>query len=556
MISSAPNRLAAPILLAIIIVVGTAVRSYGIADCSLWLDEAASWRAIQFPWNEMFVRVAGDNHVPLYFILLKLWARVFGESLAAMRGLGVVLGGVTSIAVYLFVRAAFDWEGSRDGRAGRNDGRCDDGRWVALAAAALVAVSLAQIKAAGQVRMYTLGTALTAISSWTLFRALHARGPLWRPWAVHTLATLGLAFTHHFGMFSIGGQIVFLAGYLLTEAKWNLPALCRNRTCRGALASYGTVVVCWGLSLPVLYRQVHQVEKQWWTPPLSVNYALVQIRELLIGNSSYPVTEASLPIAGVVFAAVILALALRAGALPRYILCLTLVPILASLAVSLVGKNLFLARYLVFAQTILLVGLAVVLASLPRQWMRHVAVALLVVGGAIIDADYEAFRDLPNRPGVRGAVKAIESRRLAGEEVVAATPAFYLAAIYYLNDRSHCHLLDRRPIPHNWGAALLTEDDFISAAELRALGPGRVWVISQLDGNSMRVPANWSSVQEEIVRDPPGRMGDIRVEQYEIQEHAPGGAGDQGPHFNVRPIENPRHGVVPGTKPHYLFEEE
>jgi len=44
-----------------------------------------------------------------------------------------------------------------------------------------------------------------------------------------------------------------------------------------------------------------------------------------------------------------------------------------------------------------------------------------------------------------------------------------------------------------------------------------------------------------------------------IQEHSAGhyfgegGAGDVGPHFNVRPPENPRTGVVPGTLPHYEY---
>ena len=44
-----------------------------------------------------------------------------------------------------------------------------------------------------------------------------------------------------------------------------------------------------------------------------------------------------------------------------------------------------------------------------------------------------------------------------------------------------------------------------------------------------------------------------------IQDHSAGhsfgdgGVGDLGPHFNVRPPENPRTGSVPGTKEHYEF---
>jgi hypothetical protein len=42
-----------------------------------------------------------------------------------------------------------------------------------------------------------------------------------------------------------------------------------------------------------------------------------------------------------------------------------------------------------------------------------------------------------------------------------------------------------------------------------------------------------------------------------IQDHgaghkfSDGQGGDVGPHFNVRPSDDPRHGVIPGTRPHY-----
>lgn len=46
-----------------------------------------------------------------------------------------------------------------------------------------------------------------------------------------------------------------------------------------------------------------------------------------------------------------------------------------------------------------------------------------------------------------------------------------------------------------------------------------------------------------------------------IQEHsaghtfgAPGGIGDQGGHFNLRPISNTRTGKLPGADDHYYFE--
>ena len=46
-----------------------------------------------------------------------------------------------------------------------------------------------------------------------------------------------------------------------------------------------------------------------------------------------------------------------------------------------------------------------------------------------------------------------------------------------------------------------------------------------------------------------------------IQDHsvvhkfgAPEGRGDQGPHFNLRPIGNTRTGKIAGTRDHYYFK--
>ncbi|MCH2110822.1 MAG: HNH/endonuclease VII fold putative polymorphic toxin, partial [Polyangiaceae bacterium] len=49
----------------------------------------------------------------------------------------------------------------------------------------------------------------------------------------------------------------------------------------------------------------------------------------------------------------------------------------------------------------------------------------------------------------------------------------------------------------------------------------------------------------------------VLIQDYSAgHAHGEGGVGDQGPHFNVRPPENPNTGKVPGTKAHYEFEKK
>jgi mannosyltransferase len=158
------SRRSALALLALIVIAGLALRTYRLTDRSIWFDEAWSWRLAQFPLPEMLTRIGHDVHPPLYYLLLKAWMCCCGASLRALRSLSVLLGGVTLVGVYLFAVAAF----SDDGKA------LSKGRGIGLLAAALVAVSVFQVRYAWEARMYTLGTALAALSSWALFRALHA----------------------------------------------------------------------------------------------------------------------------------------------------------------------------------------------------------------------------------------------------------------------------------------------------------------------------------------------------------------------------------------------
>jgi len=67
-----------------------------------------------------------------------------------------------------------------------------------------------------------------------------------------------------------------------------------------------------------------------------------------------------------------------------------------------------------------------------------------------------------------------------------------------------------------------------------------------------------------VIKDANGNVINTREYHYTnsngkkiiIQDHSAGHTkGDQGPHFNVRPAENPRTGSVPGTQDHYPFNK-
>src|SRR5579862_1201882 len=95
------NNMYVTLALAVIIAVGLGLRTFNLSDRSFWFDEAFSWRLIQYPLFEMLERTAQDNHPPLYFVVLKVWATIFGTSPLALRLPSALLGSLTILGMYL-----------------------------------------------------------------------------------------------------------------------------------------------------------------------------------------------------------------------------------------------------------------------------------------------------------------------------------------------------------------------------------------------------------------------------------------------------------------------
>jgi len=74
-------------------VVALVLRVLAVGHHSFWYDEAESVRFINYRFAELALGARHDNgSPPFYFLLLKPWAALFGESESALRALSVVFG--------------------------------------------------------------------------------------------------------------------------------------------------------------------------------------------------------------------------------------------------------------------------------------------------------------------------------------------------------------------------------------------------------------------------------------------------------------------------------
>ncbi len=184
------------------------IRTIGNSAACLTADDAFSWRVTQRPLAQMLKCVARDTHPPGYFMLLKGWVTLWGDSPVALRGMSAFFGVIAVVVVYM---AAATWTTMRTG-ATNSHGCSANWPWLS---AALAALGSQQIEASWTARMYSQGALCCALSQYFLSRALSTAAPSGRGLFGYALAAAAFLYTHHYAVFTITAQAVFVLAVIV-----------------------------------------------------------------------------------------------------------------------------------------------------------------------------------------------------------------------------------------------------------------------------------------------------------------------------------------------------
>jgi mannosyltransferase len=162
---------------AAIFLLALGLRLYAIGEQSLWYDEGLTVALIGRAPADIVRAAAVDVHPPLYYLLLKGWAALFGTSEAAVRSLSAVCGALAALFTAMLGQR---WFGARAGGL------------AGLAAA----VSPLGVYYGQEARMYALA-ALLAVVLWLALDLWLVQAS--RRWlAFYALAALAGLLTHYF----------------------------------------------------------------------------------------------------------------------------------------------------------------------------------------------------------------------------------------------------------------------------------------------------------------------------------------------------------------------
>lgn len=458
--------------LLVILALGLAVRGYGLGAKSFWYDEAVTWQTLNFDVPDLLERKADFRsvHPPLYFLILKPWAALWGESESALRSLALVFGVLTILGTCFFMRAL--WEFPRGEPLPSSTA-------VGLHAAALVAANPMQILNSQQVRGYSLATALWVWCAWALLRGLQPGTKRPCLLAVASVLAAALCYTNHIAALSVGALAVFAVPYLVFQRRGT------SIPCRWMFAAGLLFVVLY--AIPWLPRFVAQAEHVRSSPHLARSFQLLSLpanitRALLSTWGDRPSRDPLevWTIAGALLALLTM-LAVRCG-WKGFLLAVTgLLPVLAIVAYSVLSvRTIVSARYFSFAQLSWLCAISFAIFQIaPRNSRRMCAGWSLLISVLLCGYHWRAI-GTSSAGGIRDAARVIHNHRRPDEALIAADHRVFYGFKYYWGPRPGRPLL---LVPSGSrfdtvGAENLADGDLVSTNSLINSDFRGVWIMT------------------------------------------------------------------------------
>ncbi len=493
-----------------IVVVAVALRSYHITARSIWFDESFTWRLISFPISELINRTAEDVHPPLYYILVKYWAVVFGASARALRSFSILCAALSVLGGYFFTAEAF-----RSRRAG-------------ITAAIFLALSPWTIAYAWEARMYTLGMTLALFSSFVLIRALRKKSFKW--FALYGILTAAFFYTHYYALLTIVAQVVALAALFLWQTKGRVGEIIHDRSFWGALCG---CILAFLLISPWISRflaQQSQVQESYWVPRIGLVSVPDTLYRIFVPTIDLPSRTGIMAVILLLPLAIMIIVWVMLGAWRdartsdgAYLtLALGLVPFILGVTISLGSRSLYNDRFFAFAGIFIFVALAGVIDRITALRFRNGIVMCFVIFSSWAYVRSWKEIDITQSPGVHGAMEFVAGHRKNTDSILTSSPYIYFPLAHYAKEEfrieSSLHLYSAAgTLSHFSGAPIAISSDAASVQDI-ATYTGTVWIIDTtgFTEKPLQAPSNWQEVSRTVFPEVFVHQGDIIVRQMRV----------------------------------------
>jgi len=483
---------------AAIMLLALVIRCHRLGEVNYWFDETFSLRLAEFPPDELIARSAQDTHPPLFFLGLKVWAAVVGQTPWMARLCSVLWSLGAVFCAFAFVREAVSTDGATQAGNGQPI-------LAASTAALCLALSPMQLTWAHQVRMYAPVACLTILSTWLLWRAVQKPDDK-RRWIGYALVELAGLYTHVTMMFVFAGHLCALVLLAARRQSANPSVPSSTVSVRGGV-TMGVVGLLFAPWFLVARSQNARVQSDFWSDPFEwklLGDALVRC----FGISEAGQTDPPLGIwigQGLIVLLLILALGRRSFDL--VVASSAALPFVGLIAASILGRNILNARYFISGQTLACVAAAVIVARIPSRYLRVAAAVGLVVGQGVLAWNYFNWRqEAAQKPGIPGLIKLWEEHRNADELLIFCSPMFYTTARIHTGDSSRFRVFgDQSRYTFFVGTAIMSDHEYVSSDEIDGSEQRTIWACdfgwSARYLQPVSLSDSWTLVAETSVRE-------------------------------------------------------
>lgn len=566
-----------------IIILGSILRIFYIDKVSLWHDEAFSALLIRYPFSEMIQRIILDVHPPFYYILLRIWDIILGDSLLSLRLFSAFFGILTIVFTYKFIKTAFK----------------DDK--LSLISAVLIAVNPFQIQYSTEARMYTLGTFLIILSSWLLIKALESQTALLQEslmrespknackeslkkcdwlnvlrnknsglglvydktpaviknyywWILYGISAALAIYTHYYLIFSIAAQALFIIYWTIKNHGLKIGELIKNENIKGAIIAYAVSFILFLPWLPILLRQIGQVEANYWIPAMDRYSIPNTIFHLFTGSNIYT-NNINLIIFSLIFLGISAIAVKREKNSYKWLVVFSfLIPFIIAIILSF-KRSLYLDRYFVFSGLFYVVIIAFFVKSVTKKSLQNILLGILILSSILFFIRNWQKISPNGKQGMSGASEYLFKNANPGDKVYVNSSFIFFTYKYYayqnyFNDgypsnfnpsdmiEENNVFADQRiypeyltpllytpgltklsDIPHFSGTALLTDYDLLTDFNKNIRRGETIWLLWTTGFGSGKpdVPKNWTQVDEAGFQDVFDYRGWIVITKYQVQ---------------------------------------
>ncbi len=543
-----------------ILVLGLILRLYNNTLVSLWHDEAFSALLIKYPWQEMMYRIGLDVHPPMYYIFLRFWSYLFGDSLLALRGMSIFFGLGIIVASFAFVKVAFQSEKA------------------ALIVALLIAVNPFQLQYVSEARMYTMGAFFALLAAYFLTKALRETNAYFQ---TKTLQVKRWALLHYAGFIISTSICIYSHYYLLFTAA----ALCLYgcmyhlytyrtdfKKYSWLIASYILLALSFVPWLKVFLFQYKQVSADYWIPKMDRWSIPVTIWKMAIGlgtDITHKNTQISVVVTTLLVILVLIYFLWKQKVFEKWLVVITFLapfvgaslfyglsflkchPLSAHLAALSDCKvnSVFLDRYFLFAAGFLTITIGVWLAQFKWKRLSVLLISAYALTGFIISVHYWIDLNVDTKLGMTQAAKYLHANVTPTDKLYVGSSFEFFNLKYYTYQHGSqvcipatllAKLLSCQPdtslpvkpllfsggnrtvsaMPHYAGTAILTDQDLLPDFNQGVKYGDTVWLLwtNGFGGSKPTVPSNWKQVSEQGFAEVRPYVGTwIIVTQYQVQ---------------------------------------